>query len=110
MNPTTVPARRPKSQRGYATAMVDLVARMKRSEMRGESQPGFHPGYMLRRHQVAQHVLQNPAVLEVIELIERIDAAEERHALEATVGRDDFGHQLLARLQLAVQAANGHLL
>ena len=42
----------------------------------------------LRRfgRQVAQDVVQDAAVLEVLELVERIDAAEDRHVLDRAVG------------------------
>src|SRR6266542_4386193 len=50
------------------------------------------PSSVLRR-QLAQDVMQDAAVLEVIQLVERIDAADQRHALQAAVGRDDFGDQ-----------------
>ena len=58
---------------------------------------------------MAQHVLQNAAVLEVIEFVERIDAADQRYALEPAVGGDDLGDQPLMRLQFAVQPADRHL-
>src|SRR6059058_882306 len=62
------------------------------------------------REQLAQHVLQNPAVLEVVELVHGIDTAKERDAFEAAVGGDDLGEHALARLYLAVQAADRDLL
>src|SRR5436305_11372198 len=62
------------------------------------------------RRQMPQYVLQDAAVLEVIELIEGIDAAHQRNALERAVRRDDFGDQPLARLQISVQAADRHRL
>ena len=58
------------------------------------------------RREMAQHVLQDAAVPEVVELVERIDAADQRHALEAAVGGDDLGDQPLVRLEIAVQAAD----
>src|SRR4051794_14974705 len=60
------------------------------------------------RREMAQHVLQDAAILEVIEFVERIDAAEQRNALECAVRSDDFGDQPLARLQITVQAADRH--
>src|SRR5713101_6600103 len=68
------------------------------------------PGTSSRRHQLPQHVLQDAAVLEVVELVQRIDAANHWNALEAAVGGDDLGDHALARLDLAVQPADGHLL
>src|SRR5205085_6045253 len=50
------------------------------------------------------------AVLEVIELVQRIDAANERDAFEAAIGCHDLGDQPLSRLDLAMQAADRHLL
>src|ERR1700694_3637767 len=60
--------------------------------------------------ELAQNVLQDAAVLEVFELIERVDAGDQRHALPDAVGRNDLGDQPLSRLELAVQAADRHLL
>ena len=58
---------------------------------------------------MAKHVLQNAAVLEVIELLERIDAADHRHALEAAVGRDDLRDEPLARLDYIAATDTEHL-
>ncbi len=57
--------------------------------------------------QLAQHVLQDAAALEVVEFVDGIDAADQRYALQRAVARDDLGHQLLARLEVALQAADG---
>src|ERR1700722_10796134 len=62
------------------------------------------------RRQMAEHVLQDAAVLVIVQLIRRIDAADQRHSFEPTVRRDDLGEQPLMRLQIAVQAANGNQL
>ena len=51
---------------------------------------------------MAQHVLQDAAVLEVFELVERIDAADQRNSLERAVRRNDLGNQPLARFQVTV--------
>ncbi len=59
---------------------------------------------------MAQHVLQNAPVLEVVQLVQGIDAADQRHALEGAVAGDDFGDQALARFEFAMQASNGDLL
>src|SRR5207245_8358097 len=64
----------------------------------------------LVRYQLAQHVMQNAAVLEVIELVEGVDPAGERNALEATIGGDNLGDHTLARLDLPVQPADRYLL
>src|ERR1051326_8839027 len=58
---------------------------------------------------MAQHVLQNAAVLEVVELVDRVDAANQRYPLECAVAGDDLGDQSLARFELAMQAADGDL-
>jgi len=50
------------------------------------------------RHEVAQDVVQDAAVFEVVELVERIDAADQRHPPEPAIGRHDLSHQPLARL------------
>src|SRR3974390_3157669 len=57
-----------------------------------------------------QHVLQDAAVSEVIELIGGIDPADQRHALEPAIGGHDLPLQPLMRLEIAMQAANGDLL
>src|SRR3984957_4712953 len=64
----------------------------------------------LRRQQVAQHVLQDAAVAEVVELVQRIDTADERDAPQPAVGGDDLRHQALVRLELALQTPDGDLL
>src|SRR6516162_333175 len=61
----------------------------------------------LRSGEVAQHVMQNAAVPEIFEFVDGIDAAYQRDPLEAAVGRDDLGNHALARLDLAVQPADG---
>src|SRR6476620_3844055 len=70
----------------------------------GEGQASVLGGSLRLRGsgELAQHILQDAAALEVIELVERIDAADERHALERSVAHHDLGNQALARLQLAV--------
>jgi hypothetical protein len=52
--------------------------------------------------EVAQHVLQDAAVLEVFQLVESIDAANQRHALERAVAGDDLGDHALVRLEVAM--------
>ena len=47
------------------------------------SSPGDAPAL---RRELTQHVLQDAAVAEVFELVERIDAADERHLLDLAVG------------------------
>src|ERR1700724_1663075 len=60
--------------------------------------------------ELPQHVLRDAAVLEVLQLVERIDPAHQRHALERSIGTDDLGNHALVRLEIAVQAADRHLL
>src|ERR1043165_3911500 len=55
---------------------------------------------------MAQDILQDAAVLEVVQLVERIDAADQRNPLERSVGCNNLGNQPLARLEIAVQAAD----
>src|SRR5512135_24356 len=54
--------------------------------------------------------MQNAAVSVVIQLVERIDSAQQGNPLQCTVARNDFGGQLLTRLQLALQSAYGYFL
>src|SRR6185295_2392257 len=61
-------------------------------------------------HEMPKHVLQDAAVLEVIELVESVDPAEQRYALKPAVGRHDLGDQALARLEIAMQTADRDLL
>src|ERR1700760_2636825 len=67
-------------------------------------------GFGRLSRKMAQHVLQNAAVLEVFELVIGVDAAEQWHPRQLAVGRDDLGHQPLPRLELAMQAADRDLL
>src|SRR5690606_24935467 len=55
-------------------------------------------------------VLQNAAVAQILEFLERIDAADQRDALQFAVRPDDLGDQPLPRLELALQATDGDLL
>jgi hypothetical protein len=59
---------------------------------------------------MAQDVLQDAAVPVVFKLIDSIDTADQRNALEATVSRDDLGDQPLVRLKIAMQPADRDLL
>src|SRR5262245_3690527 len=59
---------------------------------------------------MAKHILQDAAVLELVELVERVDPADQRHPLEAAVRGHNLRHKPLARLEVAVQAANRDLL
>ena len=54
--------------------------------------------------------MKNAAVFEIVQLVERIDAADQWHTLEAAIGRNDLGDQPLPRLELAMQTANRDLL
>src|SRR3954451_19092899 len=54
--------------------------------------------------------MQDAAVLEIFELVERIDAAEQRHVLLRTVGVGDFRRKFLARPQAFAKAVDRHLL
>src|ERR1700745_99327 len=60
--------------------------------------------------QFPQHIVENAAVSIVIQLIQRIDAAQQRHALQRAIAGNDLRGQFLARLQIVLQAANRHLL
>src|SRR5271168_3708468 len=92
------------------TAALLPPASVTRHSLRGEESPFTRRVTVNLRGQVAKHVLQNAAVLIVVELLERIDTADQRHALEAAVRRDDLGEEPLMRLEIAMQAADRHLL
>src|SRR5688572_26466068 len=59
--------------------------------------------------EIAQHVLQDAAVPEVFEFVDRIDAAEDRHVLHRAVAIGDAGRHLLARADL-LQPVDRHRL
>src|SRR3954469_14921284 len=59
---------------------------------------------------MTQHVLENAAVLEVIELVEGIDPANQRYPLKRSAAHHDLGNQALARLEFPMQAAERDLL
>ena len=56
-----------------------------------------------------KHIVQYAAVLEIVELVQGIDAANERDALEPAIGCHDLGDHPLSRLDLAMQPADRHL-
>src|SRR5688572_6919733 len=60
--------------------------------------------------QLPQHVVQDAAVAEVLQLVERIDAAGERHRFPGAIREGDLGVELLAGLELAGEAADRHRL
>src|SRR6185503_18905621 len=62
------------------------------------------------RREFAQHIMQNAAIPVVFELVEGIDAAKQRHALQRAIAGDDLRRQGLTRLQVALQAPDRHLL
>ena len=53
--------------------------------------------------ELPQDVVQDAAVAEVFELVERIDAADQRNQLDLAVRRGDLGLHALARLQVAAR-------
>src|SRR5258708_13210510 len=57
--------------------------------------------------ELAQDIVQYSAVVEVFELVESIDAADQRHPLDLALRRRDLGGKRLARLQSALEAADG---
>src|SRR5215212_5923621 len=57
--------------------------------------------------EISQHIGQNAAVTEVVELIEGIDSAENLRLLSGTVGKGDFEVEDFARLQTFGNAVNG---
>src|SRR4051794_5238175 len=60
--------------------------------------------------ELAQNVVKDAAVAEVLDLVQRVDSAHERHLLDLAVRRGDLGGELLSRLQLAGDAAQRHRL
>jgi len=59
---------------------------------------------------VPKHIVQYAAMLEIVEFVQRIYPANQRHAFEPAIGGDDLGNHTLARLDLAMQPANCDLL
>src|SRR3984885_7887939 len=58
--------------------------------------------------ELPQHIRQNPAVAEIFEFVQRIDAACERDERHAVVRAPDLRFELLARLQGFAETENGH--
>src|SRR6266849_7018013 len=54
--------------------------------------------------------MQNAAVSIIFELVERIDAAQQRDALQRAIAGHDFRRQLLAWFQIPLQPAYGYRL
>src|SRR5215831_11692557 len=54
--------------------------------------------------EMPKHVLQDAAVLEVLELIESIDPTDQRHAFQRSVRGDDLSDQALMRFEVAMQS------
>src|SRR5260370_24455719 len=54
--------------------------------------------------------MQNAAVSVIVELIEGIDAAQQRNALHRTVAGGDLRRQFLPRLQVTLQSPYGYRL
>src|SRR4051812_2438985 len=52
--------------------------------------------------------MQDAAVSVVVQLVEGIDAAKQRHPLQRTIAGHDLGRQLLAWFQIALQPADRH--
>src|SRR5260221_2488400 len=59
-----------------------------------------------RLHHVAQHVLQDAAMAEIFDLVERVDAAQQLDRLAAAVGAVDDAGELHARLDAGLGAEN----
>src|SRR6478672_4567451 len=80
------------------------VTSMRGSRVKGPAPPPASgrgmKAWRLRRHQVPEHVGQDPAVLVVFELIEGIDADEHRHGFLAPITIDDVETDGLARFEL----------
>src|SRR3712207_4557553 len=56
--------------------------------------------------ELTQDVVQDATVAEVLDLVERIDPAHERHFFDGAVRGRDLSRQLLTRLQVARQPAD----
>src|ERR1700726_1291804 len=96
---------RPRTSRITASpVLVVAPAIVTRYSIRGEAAPRS-----LGR-EMAQDVLQDAAVLVVVQFVDGIDAAEQPNPLEPAIGGDDLGKQPLMRLEIAVQAADRALL
>src|SRR5579862_9013425 len=60
----------------------------------------------LSLHHAAQHILQNAAMAEIFELVERVDAAEQLHLIDRATGAVNTADELGARLQALGDAQN----
>src|SRR5262249_32985804 len=85
-----------------------LIGRLRLTFYSLRSEPSFTNPRL--RREFAQYIVQDTAVTVVVELVQRIDAAEQRDALQRAVARDDFSDQLLTRLQVADEAPQRDLL
>src|SRR5690242_8825456 len=85
-----------------------VIGRLRLTFYSRRSEPSFTNSRLSR--ELAQHVVQDAAVPVVIELVQRIDAAEQRNALQRAVAGDDFRGQFLTRLEVALQATQRDLL
>src|ERR1700688_2960936 len=59
------------------------------------------------RRELPQHVRQDAAVAEIFELVQRVDAASQRHSQLFSVGAPDLSVQGLTRLEALAQAKDG---
>src|SRR5690349_19118104 len=71
------------------------------------SNASHDPLRLLSGGEAAENVVENAAVVEVFELVERVDPADDRHFLHAAVGKRDLGLEPLARRQPVGKAAYG---
>src|SRR5262245_2009235 len=57
--------------------------------------------------ELSQHVMKYPAIVEVFELVNRIEASDQRHALDLAVGGGYLGMEGLPRRKSVGETANG---
>src|SRR5579885_3304793 len=101
-------ARRPAIQRPTVTKMafVRSVADVRRGHLEWARCARSHADRLKRRascsarlHHLPQHVLQDSAVAEILELVERVDPAEQLDLVHLAGGSMDPAGELAARLQ-----------
>src|SRR3954451_8282366 len=90
--------------------MQSIKSLMVRAKERGAAHApalGAIPPFVSRTgsgRQLAQDMVQDAAVAEILDFVERIDPAHQRHLLDRAVRRRDLGRHPLARLEVAREA------
>jgi GAF domain-containing protein len=90
--------RRTQEERARAICSRELLLKLDANHPRRQHPSGAiaRPGFL--RRQLSQDIGQNPAVAEIFQFIQRIDAASERNGQRFSVGAPDLSVQRLPGL------------